>query len=36
MGKHGDGKGGSSGDKNGSPKTNDGQWSKPVPPAPSK
>lgn len=35
-GKHGDGKGGVSGDKQQSPRESDGQWTKPVPPAPSK
>ncbi|MFJ6697155.1 hypothetical protein ACIQM4_13945 [Streptomyces sp. NPDC091272] len=30
MGKHGDGKAGSDGDKQQSPKESDGQWSKPV------
>lgn len=29
-GKHGDGKGGSDGDKKQSPKESDGQWSKPI------
>jgi hypothetical protein len=32
MGRHGDGKGGSDGDKKQSPKESDGQWNKPVPP----
>lgn len=30
MGQHGDGKGGSEGDKKQSPKESDGQWSGPV------
>ncbi|MFI0983293.1 hypothetical protein ACH4SP_40575 [Streptomyces sp. NPDC021093] len=30
MGKHGDGKGGSDGDKQQSPKESDGQWSRPI------
>lgn len=32
MGNHGDGKGGSDGDKQQSPKESDGQWNKPIPP----
>lgn len=32
MGTHGDGKGGSDGDKKQSPKEGDGQWTKPIPP----
>ncbi|MGW7294677.1 hypothetical protein ACWGIB_20090 [Streptomyces xiamenensis] len=32
-GKHGDGKGGSEGDQQQSPRESDGQWKRPVPPA---
>lgn len=34
MGKHGDGKGGSEGDRNQSRKECDGRWDKPIPPEP--
>ncbi|GGP84074.1 hypothetical protein GCM10010278_73220 [Streptomyces melanogenes] len=36
MAKHGDGKGGSDGDKQQSPKESDGQWNKPVSEPPKK
>lgn len=36
MSKHGDGKGGTEGDKQQSPKESDGQWTKPVSDPPKK
>ncbi|GGN45882.1 hypothetical protein GCM10012285_29920 [Streptomyces kronopolitis] len=36
MGKHGDGKGGTDGDKQQSPKESDGRWTKPVTDPPKK